>query len=374
MQGKNTVLITITGKAKSLIQLIFPIGNRNYQGTKPVAIALSVTNMCVLAMVVGVVCFGVFNQIGLLRGTNAINPMTNPNNGANIIVASGRDGSSRLGSDSESGSSSSSKDEADNWSEWVEKLPRNITEDSHEIEEAMHYSFREKDIQSSTASEMSGYTFSHTSNEWGPYGNWSDWTETPIAPSDSVNVETKTQYSYRDGQQQSSVGAWSGWSTTPQEASTTRNDETKIQYRCRLRYIELRVSDKAYIRDLGYSEWSEWTDEKKYMSFIAFISPGDVVYKDAANEHETRTLYRYQDIINTTTYGNWSGWSDQYVEASALREVQTRTLYRSATRVQTQYYHFYKWSEWSDYSIQKVEANENREVRESVRYRYRSLD
>ena len=189
------------------------------------------------------------------------------------------------------------------WSGWVVELPEDINNSSYEIQEKTQYSY---------------YIVSE--QDWEEKGSWL-CSECALVQGDdryvvdSVNEYWDTCWKDEDGEYICdcvhvmtpstfypviSVG---GATSTSRENVT----ETAIQYR----YRDLITVDK-------YSEWSAWQFEP--------------IFATETREVEERTVYRYGQIITTTTHYHchpiWSSYSDTFVEATDDIVVKTRTMYR----------------------------------------------
>lgn len=111
------------------------------------------------------------------------------------------------------------------------------------------------------------------------YGSWSSWSDTPAYSTDTLEVETRTVYRYRDRQEIPTYyfwrwGGWSSWSDNPVMASQSR----EVEYAQRYRYRD-KVTETTYYF-WRWSDWSDWTEMPAEAS--------DTV------EVQTHTLYRYR--------------------------------------------------------------------------------
>lgn len=338
------------------------------------------------------------------------------------------------------------------WSEWTENLPDYVTEEDYEIEKLTQYRTREKETTTSSEATMEGWEQYDTSISTDEYGAWSNWSTTPAVMSDTRKVEEATQYRYRDLQSTTSgsnvldgwilsdqtstwgsYGPWSSWQTTPVSNSDSRQVETKTQYSYRTKTVSQEYTD--------WGEWSSWQDESisgsditdvetrtvylyywypcpncgAHMHGYGFICPtwaggcgqamisdqyqviwgttpqsemgfqdwhgtghtyayyeGNLVFRNIYNPNESKTQYRYRTRVlkDTVSYSEWSSYSDASVSASPTKEVRIRTVYRYRDR-QLQYtYHFTRWGNWSDWSTNQVLGTATRQVETQKIYRY----
>ena len=176
----------------------------------------------------------------------------------------------------------------EDWTEWMEELPRGVSESDYIIEELTKYRSREKETTSSTESDkMDGWTLDETA-ESGDFGAWSDWSTTAVTGSETREVESETRYRSRKLETTtSSNSSMSGWELT----------------------------DTTYSWS-DYGPWSSWQ--------TASVSSSD------SRKVETKTQYSYRTKSTSQQYSSWSGWSDWQdspVSANDLRKVETRTVY-----------------------------------------------
>lgn len=277
------------------------------------------------------------------------------------------------------------------WAEWNEELPGNVTTEHYEIEQRTLYRSRTLETTTSdTTDNMDGWELYDTVETKGGYTDWSDWSEEkPDDPTAEINrkemfrfreKETTTDASDTlegwepDGQTEGwgDWGSWSNWSTTAVSGSDTREVKTKTQYRSRTVTVSGEMgpsySPGSYIYYWGttYGEWSGWTD-----SYIQSSTQLEV---------QTRTLYSYRDRQKVTVYAffrwtDWSDWSEDKPEApeDVEIEVENTTFYRYRTPLPQVTYYFRRWSEWSEYTETPIEASDTVEVETVTAFRYRSI-
>ena len=176
----------------------------------------------------------------------------------------------------------------EDWTEWMEELPRGVSESDYIIEELTKYRSREKETTSSTESDkMDGWTLDETA-ESGDFGAWSDWSTTAVTGSETRDVESETRYRSRKLETTtSSNSSMSGWELT----------------------------DTTYSWS-DYGPWSSWQ--------TASVSSSD------SRKVETKTQYSYRTKSTSQQYSSWSGWSDWQdgsVSSTSTRDVETRTVY-----------------------------------------------
>jgi len=216
---------------------------------------------------------------------------------------------------------------------------------------------------------------------------WSAWQEQAIDATDSIEVETKTQYSFRKNTVKEEYSEWSAWSEwlpiidggyDPSKDDTINPDTMEYEIKqsnyvgifsivisgeyypyTSLSYdmidlmknnwvdsevIELAIefidegrsydiSDFIYqIQDMGYS--AELYDD--YIYADGDINIGNVIYSDNGTPGVVTDVieilrffrYRTRNYKKTVIYGMWSDFSDEYVAETNDTEVRTRVLYR----------------------------------------------
>lgn len=297
------------------------------------------------------------------------------------------------------------------WTDWSETEVSGS--DTREVETQTRYRYRDKETTTGSSSAMSGWELYDTTYTWGDYGSWSGWSESSASKSDSRDVETKTQYSYRTKSyttssnsslsgwtrydSSTSYGSWSSWSDSPVSGSSTREVETR-QVQTGTRYYIAHYctgntgdSNKYKSASWKYDDRCSYHELGWFDSLSAFEVDGkQVVYYPNGSkyrcsntcfyffimdtENTYKTQYRYRSVSTTYYFYQWSGWSnysDSYVSSNSDREVSTRTLYRYRDRQSIPTYHFWRWKNWSDWSTDTVSGTDSKQVETKLYYRYR---
>lgn len=211
------------------------------------------------------------------------------------------------------------------WSEWDEDLPNYVNEDMYYIEERTEYKYRERDWETYTTTNSNSYDRYEGSETI--YGNWSEWQNSYISSSDTVQVETRTQSSPKSY-------FYAHYCTGNIADASNRYMTANYEF-----------CDECSYHELG------WRSEPLPN---APDGTGYVLYKDNGKEYRCNntcyrwyvfdtdggdyTQYRSRTVTKVYTYGrwgSWSSWSDwgtyrpssPYVGYDGL-EIKSRTMYR----------------------------------------------
>lgn len=242
------------------------------------------------------------------------------------------------------------------WTLWADELPEQVTADDYLIEERTVYSNRKLETTSSTTSnKMNGWELYDTLAGNGEYGRWSDWSETAVSDSDTRKVETKTRYRYSDketttGSSQSmngwtlenttynwsDYGAWSNWSENEAIKTDSRDVQTQTQYS----YRDKETTSSSASSLSGWTQYNEARTWGDYGSWSDWTT--NLIEETESKKVQTKTQYRYRDWIYTssdngnlsgwtcydigTSYGSWSDWGDSYISETSARQVETRDV------------------------------------------------
>ncbi|MCD8181709.1 MAG: S-layer homology domain-containing protein [Firmicutes bacterium] len=199
------------------------------------------------------------------------------------------------------------------WSDWVTSLPSGVNSDDYYIETKTQYSSRVvSDIKIDFESTGELIDVETT------YGDWSDWSTTPVSATSKREVETKeevtaTQYHY--------AHYCTGASASP--AYQTSN---------------WQFADNAAYHDLGWFDSPLSYSSDSTSDYVYYVngerykcSNGCYRWYLVGTRKTTTTYYRYRTVSSIYTYrvySDWSDYSDTAWTASSTREVRTRTVYR----------------------------------------------
>ncbi|MBR5517712.1 MAG: hypothetical protein IKV86_01635 [Clostridia bacterium] len=211
------------------------------------------------------------------------------------------------------------------WSEWSESLPNYVNEDMYYIEERTEYKYRERPWETYTSTNPNSYDRYEGSNT--TYGNWSEWQNSYISSSDTLQVETRTQSSPTEY-------FYAHYCTGNISDSSNRYKTANYKFYDQCSYHELgwRSEPLPGAPDgVGYLLYKDNGDKYRcsntcYRWYVFDTRGGDY------------TQYRSRTVTTTYTYGrwgSWSSWSDwgtyrptsPYVGYEGL-ETKSRTMYR----------------------------------------------
>lgn len=173
------------------------------------------------------------------------------------------------------------------WSDWSTNKIENSEE--CEVETSTQYRFRNLLTKDSHEKELLGWTYNNAVEEWGDFGGWSTWTTEYIQETDNCDVEKCTQYRYRDKMlTTNSIDTMQGWTLIPEKTN------------------------------VSYTDWSEWKPV-----FVAGREDREV-------ETEEVKQYRYRRTCWYSSKGTFSSSSlapRGYILASSRDQVKPGTNY-----------------------------------------------
>ncbi len=206
------------------------------------------------------------------------------------------------------------------WSDWMVELPAGVNKDQYEIETKTQYSFRDKSTTTSSESSLPGWTYYDTVITKGEFGDWSEWSTQKPDEKSAREIENKTQYASSDYQTTSSEQAsMDGW----------KQIKTETKYR-----------DE-------YGNWSDWSL--------------NAASESATRKVETATWYRYatrsrqytesasSSMAGWTLYDqkvtSWSDWTETTTHGNASDTYQWEYV-RTVPAVTHQAVDYYKYSRY----------------------------
>lgn len=159
-------------------------------------------------------------------------------------------------------------------------------------------------------------------------------------PSGTMQKETKQQYRYQD----KTYSEWSDWGPRTESRESTGELKKERQLTEHYWYYDLcqncgRHSPYTVCWDCGHNIGANWrvtwldTSRNEGGQFgnsdkiFTMTDDGRWFYwTDDNGNGDSRTVYQY--ATRTSAWSNWSGWIDNYVAASATRNVDSRYVYR----------------------------------------------
>lgn len=207
------------------------------------------------------------------------------------------------------------------------------------------------------------------SNTYTYWSDWSDWSTTPVAASDTVEVDEVKMYQYRDkitttnassslpgwesAGSNTTYGNWSSWSGWKWQ-SDTASDTVKVE-------------SKQF-----YYYWHFCIDS--YTLYPAQSFNSKATLHELFKENTSANNWN-KDRKSTDDSRYWM--CDNHDKCSKGQKTWyyggLKTRYRSQTRTKTVTYNYWKWGEYSDWSKTPVISSDSREVIEQMFYRCRTL-
>ena len=273
-----------------------------------------------------------------------------------------------------------------NWTQWEQKLPGGVRLNQDLVEEDVQYRFREKEYKDYALDTLVGWELEGEYPSTSPYGEWSEWTEEELVSNQYTEVEQQVLYRFRNNEKTTSntanlegwtsigstknysFGAWSDWTESAAAASETLEVESKSQWQAT--WVVVHGDNVGAVSNTG---WRDGGGKPAKGSQDA-RNNGDIVECTAVN---TRTVYRTRSKIyqNTTYYysrwTDWSDWNPQAVEAKdGETEVESKQVYRSREIFGDTVYRFWRWAEWSEWTLEVQDAGDDVSLEERIVYRY----
>lgn len=257
--------------------------------------------------------------------------------GATVVLTVGKGGQSSGGNSSQgSGNGSGSggntgkptptptPKQAGAWSDWSSSVPSYVNSNEYDIETKTQYRYRDRETTSSRDSSLSGWTRTNSTTSYGDYGSWSEWQNGEVSSSNTRQVETRwiqptyrTEYNYsRYNEYDVNTTGRRGWN------GPTRGNwgGHYCQYYEERGWSTEQLSQTG--SDSGYAIYGgNWYNENSRQVQVA----------------EGYTQYRYRDREEIITYyyeryTDWSSYSDSRPTSYSNREIQTKTEYRYRTK------------------------------------------
>lgn len=219
------------------------------------------------------------------------------------------------------------------WSGWVSSLPDNVNSANANIQTKTQYRYRDKQFGQGT-SVPAGWTKYNETTVYGSWGVWSGWSAAPVTQSDTVNVQTRnvvTKWNYsritcneNTGRRVYSVF----YAVIPNNENCWWGQSITLPYRLSPTGTETLngVTYQMYGSYGSYGDVNVYDDNNTWCADWG----RDCWYNETPAEQHTE--YSYQTRSKTVTYyyykwGTWSAWQDTSVAASDNRNVYTQILY-----------------------------------------------
>lgn len=275
------------------------------------------------------------------------------------------------------------------WTEWAETLPEDIDLSMRAIEMDIQYRERGKEYLDSYYELMEGWTMLETLPNDTPYGEWSDWDEHEVIPSDVLEVERSEQYRFRKKETTTSTspglegweinasvinyayGSWSPWIDGTGSPSNT--DTLEVQVSKSYSYTLNMYQDGEYCgQGIIYDDYGTPS-----MGIGQSFSDGTITYVCVGVSSSPCYRTRTKTYLSTTYhYYRWTDWSEwQFqkaeVEDGVETEVEERVVYRSREIYGDTIYRYWRWTSWSDWTLDPPGSHQPEvEYEKRVVYRY----
>ena len=242
------------------------------------------------------------------------------------------------------------------YSDWVTKLPAGVkaveTKQQYRRRDIKtEYRYRDLTTQTSTNSQLgNGWTQIKAEKV---YGSWSNYSETPISASSTLEVQESTE----ERKTEVTVWRYTRWEYELKGGNPNYVDSSCVDYSKqnpdaveKVYGWKSRESREPYTSIGNKGGCNTWIDSSGNWWFNEKKTTKEVT--------EQVKVYRSRSVSMQYTYqgwGSWSDWSGNVVSGSNARQVETRNGYGS-------------WSEWQDSSI-SASGSVDVEVRTLYRYR-----
>lgn len=208
------------------------------------------------------------------------------------------------------------------WSDWSEWPDDADTESNTvKVESKSQYRYSDKATTTSTNASLPGWIQTGSTTSYGGWGSWSVWQTNAIGGSDTRQVETATVYPYYYFYCKS-CGRGSRY---PYYGSTCAYCNSSS-------YVTLDTGTVDWFTN-SWSSSTRWGSTSKYYQYIYDYHAGANAIYWNWTDGNAQTGYRYRDRSKTITYSyykwnDWSSWSDTAYSSNGNRKVDTKTVYR----------------------------------------------
>lgn len=241
-------------------------------------------------------------------------------------------------------------DQGTAWSAWsTSKAPA----DALQVESRTEYRYRDKDLKTSSSSSLSGYTQYDHSYTWSNWSSWSAWQDTKVSSNLSENVEQQVN-------------------VRTQSVDNYNSPITETRYTYKTVYHYFRYSTKYEgPKDSGYT-YGSYTYQASGTQYYEYTSDTEYARNSTYDQSGLKAYSRYYNSTNYNTVWACSPYTTQEVANSWQETVgyNKKTQYSYQTRNKNHTYYFYKWGDWSSWSPEVVNGTDSREVETRTTYRY----
>lgn len=150
-------------------------------------------------------------------------------------------------------------------------------------------------------------------------------------------------------------------------------------------------SSEALKPQTDFSEWSLWVDElPEGISEDQYQIETQKLYRSrtkettSASQDTLEGWELYETANGNGDYGPWSDWTQNAVNSTEMRQVETQTQYRYSEKETTTdnsptksgwelydtTYEWSNWGNWSDWSSNTVSGSDSRQIETKTQYRY----
>ncbi|MBQ8162482.1 MAG: leucine-rich repeat protein [Clostridia bacterium] len=195
------------------------------------------------------------------------------------------------------------------------------------------------------------------------WSSWTEWSEFQVTPTNTLRVETAVQYRYRDKLTDLTYSDWGAWSAYDKVKKTITDPNLREErtatvwpyyyYVCTNCGLHMPVHGTNACYDCKGTVSSAWTEfwlpvnpstlTGVYASWYTNTSKkwtadskyGISFYNSDTKNYSSGTGYSYRSrtIKTEETWSDWSAWSNEAIEKSSSKQVETRTVYRYQYRV-----------------------------------------
>ena len=210
------------------------------------------------------------------------------------------------------------------WSEWVEELPEEVTEENYEIEEKTQYAKQTKETKTSTSKTLKGWTLYETKST-----------------GEEKTEEVETEKAIKEFENNKDI------EITEKEVITEKYKAILCGY---------------YNPEEGQNRFYTPSEEKPYCK-----EKDSYTLEEDEGKFEAGT-YKVGDNFTDKGYTNTDG-TKIYYKVIEVIPYKIKYTYKDSDSKTT--YYFYKWTSWSKYQDEEIEENDTTKVKTRTVYRYK---